>query len=348
MTTVLFTAGLGLWAAPGAVAGNPARVRLSVDEDPIVPRLAASLGFFKAEGLDVVDLLTVSPEDYLLQAPLIKGQIDASYHWFNHAVFGARHNLPVTAVMVFNDAPGMTVLVANRVKGQVRSAADFKGRNVAEGAGYGTKSLLTNYLATQAGLPPHSFTPVMLEHDGRQEAVIKGLGEGTVDVMTFQEPITSALLATGMVAPLFDLNSKESTEKVLGAAWPAQSLLMAPEFIRLHPAVVQSLVNAFVRTMRFINHHTVDEIVAQLPPEYFVGKNRAAEINFIKSTMPTLAKDDYSFSPESVKLVIDTVQSFDFDRSKEGKWRATAENPRIDADQLYDNRFVEKAMKEIK
>jgi hypothetical protein len=55
------------------------------------------------------------PHDYLMQEPLTKGRIDASYHWFNHAIFGARHGFPVKAVMLFNDAPGMKVMVANRV-----------------------------------------------------------------------------------------------------------------------------------------------------------------------------------------------------------------------------------------
>ena len=333
----------------GLSADTPVRIRLTVDEDPIVVRLAESLGYFKAEGLDVVrvDLLKVSSEDYLMQAPLLKGDIDASYHWFNHAVFGARHNLPVKAVMVFNDAPAMTVLVANRVKNQIKSAADFKGRNVAEGAGYGTKSVLTHYLARRAGLSPDSFTPVMLEHEGRQEAVIKGLQAGQVDIMTFQEPITSALEATGLVTTLFDLNSKTSTAKVLGAAWPAQSLLMAPAFISAHPDTVQKLVNAFVRTMRFINAHTPDEIIARLPADYFTGKDRAAEIDLIKRTMLSLAQGDYSFSPESVRLVVDTVQGFAFDDSTEGQWRRGAENPTVDPTQLYTNEFVTRAMREI-
>ena len=69
-----------------------------------------------------------------------QGAIDAAYHWFNHVIYGAKHGFPVKAVMVFNDAPGMTVLVANRVKDQVRGVPDFKGRNIAEGAGYGTKA----------------------------------------------------------------------------------------------------------------------------------------------------------------------------------------------------------------
>src|ERR1035437_7392492 len=334
---------------PLAAAEPLTRVRLTVDEDPIVVRLAESLGYFEAEGLDVVrtDLLKVSPEDYLMQAPLIRGDIDASYHWFNHAVFGARHNLPVKAIMVFNDAPGMTVLVANRVRGQIYGAADFKGRKVAEGAGYGTKSVLTHYLVRHAGLSDDCFTPVMLEHEGRREAVIKGLRDGQVDIMTFQEPITSALEATGLASTLYDLNSRESTAKALGAPWPAQSLLMAPAYIKAHPETVQHLVNAFVRTMRFINAHSADEIIAQLPVDYFEGKDHATEIDYIKRTLPSLAKDDYAFSPASVQLVLDTVQGFAFDDSPEGQWRREAEHPVVDPATLYTNEFVDRAMAAI-
>ena len=342
--------GCVLRVAPATAAEHVVKIRLSVDEDPIVVRLAQNLGYFKQEGVEIarVKVEDFSKEDYLLQKPLINGQIDASYHWFNHAVFGARHNLPVKAVMVFNDGPGMTVMVANRVRDKIKSAADFKGARVAEGAGYGTKSLLTSYLTTKAGLPPHSYTPVMLQHEGRQQAVINGLREGRVDVMTFQEPTTTALIGTGMVTTLYDMNSGASTKKVLGAPWPAQSLLMAPAFIQTHPDAVQRLVNALVRTMRFINSHSVDQIVENLPPSYFDGKDRQAEIQYIRNTLPTYAKGDYSFSPAEVQLVVNSVQAFGFDNSEEGRWRGTAENTKVNADELYTNRFVEKAMREIK
>jgi NitT/TauT family transport system substrate-binding protein len=297
-------------------------IRLSVDEDPIVPRLAESLGYLRQSGVRILrtKVEDFSKEDYLLQAPLIAGQIDASYHWFNHAVFGARHNLPVEGVMVFNDAPGMTVMVATREKDAIKSAADFRGKNVAEGALYGTKGLLTSYLAKKAGLPPHSYTPVMLQHNGRQEAVIKGLRAGSVDVMTFQEPITSALRDTGMATTLYDLNSKASTQKVLGAAWPSQSL--------------------------YVNRHSLDQIVAALPPSYFEGKDRKAEIHYLEKTLPTFAHGDYSFSPAAVRLVLDSVRSYDFDNSAEGRWRGEAVNPNVDPSKLYTNRFVERAMRE--
>ena len=324
-------------------------VRMSVDEDPIVMRLAESLGYFKQEGLNIVrvDLERLGTQDYLIQEPLVKGRIDAAYHWFNHAIFGARHGFPIKAVMLFNDAPGMTILVANPLKDQIRSAADFKGKRVAEGAGYGTKSVITNYLASRAGLPPGSYTAVMTGKAGRQEAVISGLKQGEVDVMTFQEPITSALLETGMVSTLYDLNTRESTSRVLGAPFPAQCLLMSPGFIQDHPLTAQRLVNALVRTMRFVNAHSADEIAAKLPADYFAGKDRDAEIRLVRSTLPTYAKGDYSFSPAAVQLAVEINLSSNFDQSEEGRWRASGDKSRVSANELYTNAFVNKAMQQI-
>ena len=348
LTPLLMAAG---GVAPTRLVAQPlTQVRMSLDEDPIVVRLAESLGYFKMEGLDVVpvDLEKIAGEDYLMQEPLINGQLDASYHWFNHTIFGARHGFPIQAVMVFNDAPAMTVMIANRLKDQVHGAADFRGRNVAEGAGYGTKAVITGYLAHRAGLPKHAYTPVMVASEGRQQAVLNGLKRAEVDVMTFQEPLTSALRQSGMVTTLYDLNSRESTARVLGAAFPAQSLLMSPAYMQAHPDTVQHLVNALVRAMRYVNTHDANQIAAQLPADYFKGKERRAAVEYIRDTLPSYAKGDYSFFPAAAKVVVDAVQLSDFDQSSEGQWRATGDNSKVHVEDLYTNRFVDVAMKNIK
>lgn len=325
-------------------------VKLATDDGVFIPALTEALGNFRIEGIEIVPVKVESfeKEDYLLQAPLNRGEIDACYHWFQHTVFGARHNLPVKAVMLFNDAPGMTVMVAKRAKEKIHSAADFAGRNIAQGAGYGTKSVLTGYLATKAGLPPGSYTPVLMETTGRQEAVLAGLRSGSVDVMTFQEPITSALQATGLVTTLYDFNSRAATTKVLGAPFLAQCLLMGPKFIAANPAVVQRLVNAFVRTMRFVNAHTAEELAAKLPAGFFAQKDRAEEIRLMRDTLSTYARDDYAIPPGGAKLTVDIIQSSRFDDSEEGRWRRDGENPKVVADELYTNVFVEQAMRTLK
>src|SRR6202007_393179 len=103
---------------------------------------------------------------------------------------------------------------------------------------------------------------------------LQGLKEGTVDVMTFQEPMTSALLESNMVSILYDLKNRRPTTPDLAAPFPAQSLLMSPQYIEAHPDTVQHLVNALVKTMRFVNTHTAEQIAEQLAPDYFDGKAR--------------------------------------------------------------------------
>ncbi|MDD3181078.1 MAG: ABC transporter substrate-binding protein, partial [Opitutaceae bacterium] len=331
-------------------ARNVIKVRMGFDEDTIVTRLADSLGYFQQEGVEIVpvDIMEFAKEDYLFLEPMNKGQVDAYYHWFNHTVFGARHGFPVQAVIMFNDSPSMKVLVANRVKDEIKSAADFRGRNVAEGAGYATKAVLTGYLARKAGLPPQSYTSLNHPKEGRLEAVLSDLRAGKVDVMNFQEPVTSGLLESNLTSELYDLNTREGTVRALGAPFPAQSILMAPQFIKDHPDTVQRLVNAYVRAMRYINTHTLDEIVANLPASYFANKDRQAEIKYIQNTLSSYARGDYSFSPDAVRLAVDAMLTASFDSSAEGIWRATGDASKVKDEQLYTNEFVTKAMREIK
>jgi len=143
------------------------------------------------------------------------------------------------------------------------------------------------------------------------------------------------------------MNMKTTSAKPLikRSAFPAQSLLISPAYIEAHPDTVQHLVNALVKAMRFVNSRTAEEIAEKLPPDYFDKKDRSAQIKFIRDTLPTYAKGDYSFSPAAVKLVVDAIQASAFDSSPEGQWRATGENSKVKIDQLFDNRFVRNAMR---
>jgi NitT/TauT family transport system substrate-binding protein len=323
----------------------------------LFPQLAIGLGYFKQEGLDVemMNVMDFHEVDWRSTELLNGGQIDAEICWFHRVVYGNGNGAAAKAVMLFQDTPGMMVLVANRMKDKIRTAADFKERNLAVGGAFSTKAYLTNYLAVKAGLPENSFTPVAAESEGRLDALVKGLNQGTVDAVTSLEPMTSNLLKTGMVSPLYDLTTREGTRKALGDVWPTRALYVAPAYISAHPDRVQRLVNAFVRTMRFINTHTAEEIVAKLPTGYFDPhmsnhdwrRYKAAKTDEIRKAMPTFAKD-YSIPPSAARLVTEVVLASSFDDSDEGRYRLAASKARPKAEDTYDNRFVEKAMREIK
>ncbi len=353
MKTPLFAKLLGAALLAGAglslFAAEPIKVRMSLDEDLIVTRLAETLGYFRQEGIEIVpvDVKKFVKEDYLIQEPLMKGQVDAAEHWFNHTIFGARHDFPIKAVLMLNDAPAMKVMVANRVKDQVKSAADFKGLTIAEGAGYASKAVVTGYLAHKAGLPRQSYRPVNHPPENRLQLVLADLKADKLDVLTFQEPVTSEVLATGQVTTLYDLTTRAGTVQALGTEFPAQSILVSPQFVKDHPDTVQRLVNAYVRALRYVEAHSVDEVIAQLPPAFFDGKDRTAQIQFIKATLPSQARGSYAFPAEAVNLVIDAMLWARFDQSEEGVWRGSGDAAKVKASELYTNEFALRAMQAI-
>lgn len=331
-------------------ADDPATVRMSFDEDLVVTRLADVLGYFRQERLTIeaVDITRHVRKDYLVQEALVKGHVDAAEHWFHHTVFGARHGLPIQAVLLLNDAPAMKVMVANRVATQIKSAAEFRGRTVAEGAGYATKAVITGYLARRAGLPTGAYTSINHPKTGRLEAVLRDLRAEQLDVLTFQEPVIAGLEESGLVTTLHDLTTRAGAERALGAPFPSEAILVAPHFARTRPEVVQRLVNAYVRALRFVEAHSADEVIAALPADYFHGKDRATEIKTIKATLPSLARGNYSFPPLGVALVVDAMLTAPFDQSEEGLWRAGGDASQVKPDALYTNEFATRAMREIR
>jgi len=85
-------------------------------------------------------------------------------------------------------------------------------------------------------------------------------------------------------------------------------------------------------------------------PAIIIGRNRTVRRRSTSSNarLPALAKGDYSLPAASVDLVVDTVLSFDFDRSDRGQWRqapgkTSTSFPRSSTHQ----RVVARAMKEI-
>jgi len=342
-------AGAALSVTPPAQAANT-QVVLVNDGCLIIP-LALKQGYFAQEGLEVkvvrAEDYTPSHDDYDSQIPLNDGRLTADLNWFHHVMYGAANGAPVKAVILLENAPGMKIMVAKKEQSQIKSAKDFGGKKIAAGALFSSKTYLTQYLMKINGVDPRNFTPIAVETPGRFAAVEAALQTGGVDVLTFMEPMTTAVEKTGNVALLYDLTTAEGCTKAFGAPWPAQSVFLASKFTEEHPEVVQPLVNAFVRAMRFVNAHDAKEIAAALPDSYFPN-GRAAGLKTIKLALPTFAKDDYSFTEAEAKLIHEAVFVGDFDNSGEGKWRQKAKVAQLDLNQLYDNSFVQKAMANIK
>ncbi len=354
--------------APLARAGqsrgaNPERFKIRLAPMPgighLVPELALGLGYFRQAGINVeiINVMDYIDDDFYSTKLLNDGTIDAEICWFHRVIFGIGNDEPARAVFLIEDSPHLTILVANRVRDQIRSATDFKGRTIADSAGFSTRHYLTDFILARAGLSADSYTTAPAEWSAKPEALTAALQAGKVDIVSSMEPMTSRLLATKLVTPLYDMENAAGTRQALGNIWPARCLYLAPRYIDAHPDRVQRLVDVFARTMGFINSHTAGEIVARMPAGYFSpdvdndswADYKRAKTGEIGKVQPGLTHGDYSIPPSAAKLVFDVIMRTPFDASPEGKYRRTAaQSGKVRPEMTYDNRFVERALKKIR
>jgi NitT/TauT family transport system substrate-binding protein len=325
----------------------------------LVPELALGLGYFEQEGieLELVNVMNYRDEDFYSTELLNDGTIDAEICWYQRVVFGIGNGQPAQAVFLIENSPHLTISVANRLRDQIRTVADFKGRTIADSEGFSTRRYLTDTILEHSGLSPSSYTPAPGELSQKLPLLTKALQAGEVDIVACMEPMTTGLLATRLVTPLYDLSTAEGTRRALGDVWPARCLYLAPSYIKAHPDRVQRLVNVFVRTMRYINTHTAEEIIAKMPAGYFApdtnndlwAEYKKGKTDEIAKVLPGLTNGDYSIPPSAAKLACDVLFHTNFDDTAEGKYRRTAAHSgKVQPEMTYDNRFVEQAMKEIK
>ena len=359
LATILLVAAL---SAP-AVSAASEKIKIRLAPMPgighLVPELALGLGYFEQEGieLELVNVMNYRDEDFFSTELLNDGTMDAEICWYQRVVFGIGNGAPAQAVFLIEDSPHLTISVANRLRDQVKTAADFEGRTIADSAGFSTRRYLTDYIIEHAGLASGSYTAAPAELSAKLPLLTKALEANQVDIVACMEPMTTNLAATKLVTPLYDLSTGEGTRKALGEVWPARCLYLAPRYIQAHPDRVQRLVNVFTRTMRYINTHTPGEIIAKIGPGYFAPDMnndlwvdyKKGKIDEIAKVQPGLTHGDYSIPPSAAKFACDVLFHTDFDDSPEGKYRrAAAQSGRVQPEMTYDNRFVEQAMKEIK
>jgi NitT/TauT family transport system substrate-binding protein len=328
-------AGRALAAEPAfsdAVA-VPERIVLLVDEIkairnfPVV--LAERLGYLN-DGRTTVTVMNIR-DDVSTAEMLNDGRVDAVMAYYHHNVVNQSRGIATEAVVTLGVTPGAKVLVANQAKEKYRSVADLKGaRFIAGGAG-SSKSTLANALVLAGGHGIGDYT--RLGTDGK-ERNIEALRDGRAEFVVAPTPDGDAYESKGVATVFADLTTVDGTRRNLGALFPSSTVYMSSARVQAHPEIARHLARAFVRTLRYINTHTPEEILAVIPKE-ISGKDRAAYLTVLKQEIPMFANDGRM--PED---------------GAEKEWRTlAAANPSygsVKIDRTYTNAFVDEALKTLR
>jgi NitT/TauT family transport system substrate-binding protein len=254
-------------AAFGAVAADKITIMVGGYEKHIYlpAKLAESLGYFKAEGLDV-ELLN-EPSGVDAEDEMLAGAVHGVVGFYDHCVDQQTKGKFVESVVQFSQAPGEVELVSTKHP-EVKSMADLRGKTMGvTGLGSST-NFLTQYLMVKSGVPLGEFTSLPV---GAGTTFIAAMQQDKIQAGMTTEPTISRLLKTGEARVLIDMRSMESTKAALGGTYPAASLYMPTDWVEKNKPTVQKLANAFVKTLKYINTHSAADIADKMPKDFYVG-----------------------------------------------------------------------------
>ena len=285
-------------------------------------KLAEALGYFKDEGLDVELLNEEAGVD--AENEMLAGAVQAVVGFYDHCIDLQAKGKSVLDVVQFSQAPGEVELVSSKYP-DVKTMADLKGRTLGvTGLGSST-NFITQYLMQKAGVPAGQFTSLPV---GAGTTFIAAMQQDAIQAGMTTEPTVSRMLKTGQARVLVDMRTVEGTKAALGGTYPAASLYMTTAFVQKNKPLVQKVVNAFVKTLRYINTHSAAEIADKMPRDYYAG-DKDAYVKALADGKAMFTADGImpQGGPETVLAVLSS-----FSKTLQGKT--------IDLSKTYTTEFV--------
>ena len=320
-----------------AVAAEPEKPKLSLGVGSSIlgytpVPLAATLGYFKQEGLDVTVENFQAGGSKALQA-LLGGSVDAVVGSFDHTIQMQAQGKEVVGVFLLNVAPGLVIGVRQDLADRVKSGKDFKGLKVGVTTPGSSTDMLTRYYISRSGLNPHDVEIIAV---GSGAPGMVALENKNVDVLGYYDPIATQIARKGSAKVLFDLRTPEGSKAALGGLYPFACLYVTRPFLEKNPETVQRLADAFLRTQRWIAQASPEKIVETLPSTSKVADS-ALNVDVWRASK-SLFSTDGIFDAQAVKTPLNVLSSYD----------PKIANARIDLSKTYTNRFAEEAAKRIK
>jgi NitT/TauT family transport system substrate-binding protein len=326
----------GLSAALGTRAfaqGAPEKpkVTLGVGGKPLLYYLPLTIaerkGFFKDQGLEV-EINDFGGGAKSLQA-LIGGSVDVVTGAYEHTIRMQAKGQDVVAVTELGRFPAIVIAVKKDRAGAVKSAADFKGLKIGVTAPGSSTALTAQYAMVKAGLKASDAAIIGVGSGASAVAAVK---KGEIDVISPLDPVIAKLEADGDIAVLIDTRTEAGTRALFGGSNPAATLYTKKDFLEKNPQTTQRLVNAFVKSLKWLQTATPQDIADTVPPEYHLG-DKPLYIKAVQNSLESYSRDGI-VQKSGMESVLDMLKKLDPELA----------DAKVDLAATFDERFVRKAV----
>ena len=288
--------------------------------------LTEKLGYFKDEGLNVT-ITDFGGGAKALQS-LIGGSADVVTGAYEHTIRMQAKGQPIVAVIELGRFPGIVLGVRKDKAAQVTSFKDLKGMKIGVTAPGSSTNFFANALLAKGGLKPEDVSIIGI---GAGMSAVAAMKKGDIDAISNLDPVITKLEQDGDIVVLADSRTEDGNMKLFGGNNPAAVVYFKQDFVDKNPNTVQHVVNAFYKTMKWLQKASPDDIAKNVPEEFFLG-DRALYLAAVKASRPMYSTTGI-IPPKGMQNALDMLVQFD----------PELKDAKVDLSKTFDDRFVKKA-----
>jgi NitT/TauT family transport system substrate-binding protein len=233
-------------------------------------------------------------------------------------------------VALLNTTP--VIVLAVRPDLDIKSGKDLKGKKIGITAPGSSTDLFARYYAIKSGLQVNDVSYIAV---GSGAPGMVALDRKEIDALVNFDPVASLLEKRRAAKFLVDTRTDAGSNAVFGGRYPTATLYVTRDFMTKNPETVQRLVNAFIRTLKWIDASTPEAIADKMPKEQQVG-GRDVFVDALRHSKPIFSKDGLMTEADA-KVALTVLSSYD----------EKIRNAKIDLTKTYTNRFVDQALKTV-
>jgi NitT/TauT family transport system substrate-binding protein len=293
--------------------------------------LANELGMYKESGVEV-ELINFKGGSTALTA-VLGGSADVVSGYFDHTVNIAAKHKSMRSMVVYDDLPGLVLVVAPGSTNDIKSVKDLAGKKVGVSAPGSSTDFFLKYLLRKNGVDPNKVPVIGV---GLDSTAVAAMEQNQVQAAVMLDPSVTLLQGKHKdLRILSDTRTEKDTVEVFGGHYPGGALYAMTDWIAGHEKEAQSLATALVKTLRWIHSHSPEEIMAKMPKE-LVGNDQTLYLAALKNTIPMYSKTG-KIDPKGAQAVLEV-----FSQSV-----PEIANAKIDVTKTYTNEFVDKANQQL-
>ena len=265
--------------------------------------IAESLGYFKAEGLEVT-IADFAGGSRALQA-MIGGSADVVSGAFEHTINMQVKGQRLRAFVLLGRAPQIVLGFNPKTMPHFKSVADLKGKKLGVTAPGSSTNVLANFVLAKAGLKPGDVAIVGV---GAGSGAVAAMRSGQIDALSNLDPVITLLLRSGDLKVISDTRVVAEADRIFGGPMPAACLYAPQSFIDKNPATAQALANAIVRADQWIQRAGAGDIIKAVPEGYLLG-DRAVYVDAFLAAKGALSVDGMfpEAGPETARRALASI-----------------------------------------